>query len=356
MKVIVMRVIAIVLCVVIVFGLVALFLKRKGEEGSRDTTRVGNNNKSNIKADTIMIEMNESYSATADEYFYHALGLRNEYISQYGAEIFDYYPELVENILSEVDSIIIDNAAYSLWGSEVGFALTDEDYEEFEKQIDEMRAYLVENGSTFQKHLKENNLNEELFRTIYLKNIYVNKFLTDYVLVEMPNLEVNDEEIEECISKYSILAAKHILLTEELIDEDLLSEDPLENEAALQELAREILARIDEGEDFDELMHEYSQDPGLVTNPDGYTFRTGEFVESFEAVTRELEIGEISDIVESEHGIHIIQRIDIDIDTVIKWVQQEKMEQKRIDYEIRLDPKTTEARDSLILLDMKSVL
>jgi len=346
MKVIFIRIIAIVLCVVTVFGLVALFLRRKDQESSVETSRVGNSNKSKIKPDTVMIEMNESYNATADEYFYHALGMRNEYMTQYGAEIFDYYPELVDNILAEVDSLIIDNASYMLWGSEVGFELSDEDYAEFETQVEELKAYLIESGSTFAKHLKANNLTEELFRQVYIKTLYVNKFLSGYVMEELPKLSVTEQEIEDYIKRFSVVAAKHILIDESVG----------EGYDDMKAFALDILARLDEGEDFDELMNEYSVDPGLEANPTGYTFREGEFIPEFEAITRELVIGEVSGIVESDYGIHIIMRIDIDIETVRYWVQQEMMEQKRLDYQQRLDPQTTKARDGLILLDMQSIV
>lgn len=347
MKVILMRVIAVVLCVVIVFGLVALFLRKKDKEDPINTIKTGNSNKTGIKADTVMIEMNESYSATADEYFYHALGLREEYINQYGAQIFDSYPELVDNILKEVDSMLIDNAAYSLWGSEVGFELSEEDLASFEKDVEDLKAYLIEQGTTFKQHIAANNLTEELFREVYIKNMYINKFVNDYLMLEMEKIEVSEEEIDKYIEEHSVLAAKHILLTYEY------AEDIEELSKAANEMLRLI---VEDGEDFDVVMRNFTMDTGFEENPDGYTFRTGEFVPEFEEVTRELEIGEISGVVESEYGVHIIKRIDINRDSVKSWIQQERMEEKRLSYEQRLDPKTTPERDGLILLDMKSVI
>jgi len=77
--------------------------------------------------------------------------------------------------------------------------------------------------------------------------------------------------------------------------------------------AADVLARARAGEDFDALMWEYSQDPGLVGNPDGYTFVPGQFIAAFEEATRNLEYGEISDLVWAVHGgrqgYHIIKRI-----------------------------------------------
>ena len=346
MKVIFIRVIAVTLCVITVFGLVALFLRRKDEENIPDVTQIANSNPDGIKPDTVMITMNESYSATADEYFYHAMGMRNEYIKQYGAEVFDNNPLLIISILNEVDSILIDNAAYKLWGNEVGFELTEADLADFEEQVEQLKAYLLESGTTFATHLKNNNLNEELFRRVYLTNMYVNKFVSDYLMAELPNVEVTEEEIDTHLAEHAVYAAKHILLNEETAEEYEM----------ILTVADDILARLDDGTDFDTLMFEMSKDPGLMENPNGYTFREGEFVPEFEAVTKELEIGEISGIVESEYGIHIIMRTEIDRETVKYWIQQEKMEQKRLEYEQRLNPVTTEVRNNLELLDMKPII
>lgn len=77
--------------------------------------------------------------------------------------------------------------------------------------------------------------------------------------------------------------------------------------------ATDILERVRAGEDFHTLMHVYSEDVhGLQGHPDGYTFLEGQMVSAFCEATRALEIGEISDLVPTEFGYHIIKRIEPD--------------------------------------------
>ena len=79
-------------------------------------------------------------------------------------------------------------------------------------------------------------------------------------------------------------------------------------------LADDLLAQLRAAEDpialFDQLMNEYSEDTGLEANPDGYVFTSGQMVEPFEEGTRALDYGQISGIVESDYGFHIILRLD----------------------------------------------
>ena len=60
-------------------------------------------------------------------------------------------------------------------------------------------------------------------------------------------------------------------------------------------------------------MKEYSEDGGLATNPDGYIFNAEDsLVGGFREATLELSVGEISDVVETDYGFHIMLRLPID--------------------------------------------
>ena len=71
--------------------------------------------------------------------------------------------------------------------------------------------------------------------------------------------------------------------------------------------AEGILERALAGEDFDELVATYSED-GMP--PEGYTFVVGAMVIEFCEATRALEIGEISGLVQTQFGFHIIKRVE----------------------------------------------
>jgi foldase protein PrsA len=66
--------------------------------------------------------------------------------------------------------------------------------------------------------------------------------------------------------------------------------------------------KLDEGAKFEELATEYSTDPGSAAKGgDLGWFGPGQMVPEFEEATYALDINEISEPVQSQHGFHIIQ-------------------------------------------------
>ena len=96
--------------------------------------------------------------------------------------------------------------------------------------------------------------------------------------------------------------AKHVLI---------MFDGKASKEAALA-VAEEVLSKAKAGESFDTLVAEYNEDPGMISNPDGYIFTYGQMVEPFEKASFALKEDEISGIVETEYGYHIIKRLALD--------------------------------------------
>ena len=124
-----------------------------------------------------------------------------------------------------------------------------------------------------------------------------------------------DAEVNAYLEETSQYKCKHILLS--TVDDN---RQPLDEETVAQKKAdaEELLSQLRAAEDpialFDTLMNEHSEDPGLASFPDGYTAGKGDMVAPFEQAALALKAGEISDIVESDFGYHIILRLPMNAD------------------------------------------
>jgi peptidyl-prolyl cis-trans isomerase D len=77
-----------------------------------------------------------------------------------------------------------------------------------------------------------------------------------------------------------------------------------------EEKVRSLMKQLEGGADFDTLMEAHSEDPGAISNPDGYwVSREAKLVIEFRWLGLRLEIGEVG-VVESDYGFHIMKRYE----------------------------------------------
>ena len=108
---------------------------------------------------------------------------------------------------------------------------------------------------------------------------------------------------------YSNELAKKLAPTDQELDAYFAAHPDLDPKAARQK-AEDLLKRARSGEDFDKLAKENSDEPGAKeSGGDLGWFGRGRMVKPFEDAVFALKDNEISDIVESQFGFHIIQRL-----------------------------------------------
>ena len=134
------------------------------------------------------------------------------------------------------------------------------------------------------------------------------------VLERELNINITDDDAKKFyddpanISKFEqpeMVRASHILL----MTSDPETHQPLSDEkkAAKHKLMEDILKQARAGTNFADLAKKYSEDPGSKDEGGEYTFPRGKMVKEFEDTAFSLKPGEISDIIETQFGYHIIK-------------------------------------------------
>lgn len=198
-------------------------------------------------------------------------------------------------------------------GEENGYTYTDEDKAAYQEELTSVKEQLG-GEEAFQTWLKSSCTTEE-----GIEHISSISYINDHMTHGMFRDGSEDAPTAETLTAYAdtndLLCAKHILLlTKDMTTNEAYSQEQKDAQLAkAQDLLAQLQAVTDPAQlepKFDELMNANSEDTGLAANPDGYTFTAGTMTEVFETATRELAPGQISDIVESEFGYHIILRLD----------------------------------------------
>ena len=286
------------------------------------------NTKSPILTNKTVITV-DGVKIPADEYSYYVGSVVDNYAMYYGYDYFENDTNF-NSILSYVNQVLKEHYVVYNWALEEGCALTDEEKQEILDQIADMKAS-YETEEEYRKALEASHLNEELYEKLLMTDKVIDKFSDKIYDPETSKFAPASEDVERLGKENGIIASKHILMLPGETDE--------EDEEILGKM-NELLERIRNGEDFDELMNEYSEDPGLANNPNGYTFMDGEMVDEFYDTTNALEIGGVSDVVRSSSGFHIIKRIEPDreetINRLISIVVNDELEAKLEEKKVKL--------------------
>jgi len=212
-------------------------------------------------------------------------------------EIKAMYPDTFEGddaeaIESEYRDRLIDNMISTILvrqdAEERGIEVSES---EIEAYIDEIRASTT-SEEEFQVLLDSVGMTFE-----DLEGEAESQLLAQKVIAEITaDIDMTEAEVEayydENPEQFHVAAAKHPAHI-------LLGLDDLET-------AESVLERVQGGEDFALLATEYSIDPGSAAQGGDLGWPSYPFVAEFQAALDELNTGDISELVESEFGWHII--------------------------------------------------
>lgn len=237
----------------------------------------------------------ETSSCSLPELMVYLTTIQNRYESVYGREIWEMNADgvtLEENVKNIALAQIAKIKTMNLMAEKYEVDLDDEEKTKAENAAQTYYSSLGE------REIELMGVNEKTIRSLYMELARAEK-MYQYTIKDI-NPEISDDEART-------ITVQHILIKTYALDgagKKIEYTQKAKEEA--YEKAREALAAAREGEDFDALIRKYSEDDKAT-----YSFGKGEMDETFETAAFNLGTGEISDIVETEFGYHIIKCISI---------------------------------------------
>ncbi len=239
------------------------------------------------------VTMNQSYGMALSDYLDEDIG--------YGVTGADMLREQVFSLITEFE-------AARLFAIENGIKISDAEKKEFLAPNEAAGA---------RENFKAAGINEAFYDYLTESQMYYIK--SEELFADGGKYAVDTEGIAE------LLAGNYVRVKHILIQAQTGGTNYKEKEA----LAKQILQKISRGEDFEKLLKEYGEDPGMEVSPDGYmmdnngnTLDGGQLVTEFVVASNALKVGEVSDIVTTAYGFHIIKRYPIDKTYTASFISQ----------------------------------
>jgi len=236
----------------------------------------------------------ETMSCTLPEVMVYLTNTQDQYESVYGTEIWNTDLNgvtLEESIKETVLAQLAQIKTMNLLAQQHGVSLEEA---ELEKAGEAAAVYF---GSLNETEREAMQVTEEIIRQLYAELALANK-VYEYIIKDI-NPEISDDEARS-ITVQDIMIRTY---TQDGTGKRLEYDESAREDARGR--AEEILALArDEENDFESLVLQYSEGEKGT-----YSFGKGEMEETFENAAFNLETGEISNIVETEEGFHIIKCI-----------------------------------------------
>jgi peptidyl-prolyl cis-trans isomerase C len=181
---------------------------------------------------------------------------------------------------------------------------------DLDKKVDDKLAQMraqFPSPADFEKALTSANLTEKQFKAFTRKNIVIDNLLQKEVLGKISVSDADAKKFyDENQDKFKApeqTRASHVLIT---VDQKATPEE----KKKAKEKAAAIKKRVAAGEDFAAVAKAESKCPSAAKGGDLGYFGKGQMVPAFEEAAFSLKPGQISEVVETQFGYHVIKVTD----------------------------------------------
>lgn len=235
----------------------------------------------------------ETISCTLPEIMVYLTNIQNQYESAYGTEIWNINlgdVTLEQNVKDIALAQIAQIKTMNLMAKQYQLELSSEEKAQVENAAN---AYYISLNETEKQTM---GIDENIIERLYAEYALAHK-VYQYIIKDI-NPEISDDEART-------ITVQHILIKTYALDgTGKKIEYTQKSKEDSYRIAREVWEKAAAGEDFDELIRHYNEDDKST-----YSFGKGEMEPAFERAAFNLGTGEISDIVETAYGYHIIKCI-----------------------------------------------
>ncbi len=183
------------------------------------------------------------------------------------------------------------------------------DDKEIDQSLEEQLGRIKSQFATeeaFQEELKAEGLTEAELKRSYREKIREQLLRDKFISSKMSKVNISSREVKEFYQNFkdSLPQQPESAKLSQILLKIEISQKTLDS---LKNFASAIREKALTGEDFSELARRYSQDPSASQGGDLGFLRKGEILPEFEAAAFALNPGEISGLVQTSLGYHIIK-------------------------------------------------
>lgn len=259
---------------------------------------------------------------TPEQYRVTAVSIKKQYLTENGLEETDgFWDKYVDTTYSStmkdylnamIQSYIISSNLYSIHFDELGLSLDSETEQEIKASVDEL---INQYGSreNLDAALKEQGYSYDVFVKQYYDEAKRKAIIMYYFGPDSTEQPVSEQSLHEYYDEYYV-KVKHIFLSTKTKEGDEMSKTQRDE---VGQKAQRIYDRVMAGEDYEALLDEFNEDPGMASSPNGYIFSSEDssYPRVFYNAAFEMEPGQVR-LVQSNLGYHIIKKYSFSEDDI----------------------------------------